>query len=38
MKKILSENAIHDPAAPKFYYCLKGQKCAYFSLQIQQLC
>jgi len=23
MKKILSENAIHDPAALKFHYCLK---------------
>jgi len=28
--KILSENAIHDPAAPKFHYCLKEQNVPIF--------
>jgi len=30
MKKILLENAIHDLAAPKFYYCLTEQKAPIF--------
>jgi len=31
MKKILAENAIHDPAAPKFnFYCLKEQNAPIF--------
>jgi len=38
MKKILSENAIHDLAAPKFHYCLTEQNAPIFLLQIQQLC
>jgi len=30
MKKILSENAIHDLAAPKFYYCVTEQNAPIF--------
>jgi len=31
MKKILSENAIYDPAPLKFHYCLKEQNAPIFA-------
>jgi len=37
MKKLLSENAIHDPATPKFHYCLKKQNVPIFASNLTAL-